>query len=67
MNTTRMEQFEKVWADRHGVPPESMVRYRFHTVEGYSLPGMASHYRTFTAALDLAQANQNLIIQEVFK
>lgn len=50
---SRMESFEKIWAERHGVPLEAMAQYRFTTKEGYRLPDMASHYRTHCAALDM--------------
>jgi len=49
---SRMEQFEKLWSERHGVPAESMSQYRFASREGYCLPDMASHYRTFCETLD---------------
>lgn len=48
----RMQSFEQSWAARHGVPVESMVQYRFESREGYRLPDMAAHYRTYCDALD---------------
>lgn len=49
---SRMEKFEKVWAARHGVPAETLVQYRFESKEGYRLPGMAAHFRTYCDTLD---------------
>lgn len=49
---TRQESFEKHWAETHDVPVETMAQYRWKDQDGYRLPGMASHYRTFCAALD---------------
>lgn len=49
---TRMERFEKIWADQHAVPPESLLQYRWVTQEGYRLPAMAAHFRTFCETLD---------------
>jgi hypothetical protein len=54
---SRMEKFEKVWADRHGVPAETLVQYRFESKEGYRLPGMAAHYRTYCDTLDSVVVN----------
>lgn len=50
---TRQELFEAHWADVHAVPVEAMAQYRFSEKDGYRLPGMAAHYRTFCAALQL--------------
>lgn len=49
---TRQERFEQIWSDFHAVPAESLVQYRWITQDGYRLPDMAAHYRTFCAALD---------------
>lgn len=48
----RQESFEKHWAQTHDVPVESMAQYRWKDQDGYRLPGMAAHYRTFCAAMD---------------
>jgi hypothetical protein len=48
-----MEMFETHWADVHDLPVETLAQYRHATKDGYRLPGMASHYRTFCAALQL--------------
>lgn len=49
---SRMKGFEKLWADRHGIAPEDLVQYRFESRDGYRLPDMAAHYRTFCDTLD---------------
>lgn len=49
---TRQERFEQIWSDFHAVPAESLVQYRWITQDGYRLPDMAAHYRTFCATLD---------------
>lgn len=49
---TRMERFEKIWSAQHAVPPESLLQYRWVTQEGYRLPAMAAHFRTFCETLD---------------
>lgn len=48
----RQLAFEQSWAERHGVPVESMAQYRHKTREGYCLPDMASNFRSFCAALE---------------
>lgn len=53
---TKQERFEAMWADRHSVPVETMAKYRFKDADGYRLPGMAAHYRTFCAAWDMIEA-----------
>lgn len=55
---TRQERFEQIWSDFHAVPAESLVQYRWITQDGYRLPDMAAHYRTFCAALDSVEADQ---------
>ncbi len=50
--TDRQLAFEQSWAERHGVPVESMAQYRHKTREGYCLPDMASNFRSFCAALE---------------
>lgn len=58
----RQDKFEILWALRHDVPAESLKQYRFETKEGYRLPEMAAHYRTFCAALDsLSAENQRIV------
>lgn len=52
-NLERQLKFETIWAERHSVPLESMVQYRFKDQDGYRLPSMAAHYRTFCAALEM--------------
>lgn len=49
---TRQERFERIWAAQHAVPPESLLQYRWVTQEGYRLPAMAAHFRTFCETLD---------------
>lgn len=49
---TRQERFEQIWSDFHAVPAESLVQYRWITQDGYRLPDMAAHYRTFCETLD---------------
>ena len=48
----RQQAFEAIYAKQHDVPAESLVRYRFESKDGYSLPMIASHYRTYCEALD---------------
>lgn len=48
----RQQAFEAIYAKQHDVPAESLVQYRFESKEGYSLPGIASHYRTYCDTLD---------------
>lgn len=52
MNIERMENFERYWAHRYGGSPEGLARHRFVSREGYGLPGMAAHYRTYCDTLD---------------
>lgn len=49
---SRQQKFEQIWAERHGIPAETLAQYRFDSKEGYSLPGMAAHYRTYCDTLD---------------
>ena len=49
---SRQQDFEAIYAKQHDVPAESLVQYRHKSKEGYSLPGIASHYRTYCEALD---------------
>ena len=49
---SRQQAFEAVYAKQHDVPAESLVQYRFESKEGYSLPGISSHYRTYCDTLD---------------
>lgn len=48
----RQQAFEAIYAKQHDVPAESLVQYRFESKDGYSLPMIASHYRTYCEALD---------------
>lgn len=48
----RQQSFEAIYAKQHDVPAESLVQYRFESKDGYSLPGIASHYRTYCDTLD---------------
>ena len=48
----RQQAFEAIYAKQHDVPAESLVQYRHKSKEGYSLPGIASHYGTYCMALD---------------
>lgn len=49
---SRQQAFEAIYAKQHDVPAESLVQYRFESKEGYSLPGIASHYRFYCLAMD---------------
>lgn len=49
---TRQQAFEAIYAKQHDVPAESLVQYRFESKDGYSLPGIASHYRTYCMVMD---------------
>lgn len=49
---SRQESFERHYAEQHDVPVESMAQYRWAEKDGYRLPAIAAHYRTFCAALD---------------
>ena len=46
------QAFEAIYAKQHDVPAESLVQYRHKSKDGYNLPGIASHYRTYCDALD---------------
>lgn len=48
----RQQAFEAIYAKQHDVPAESLVQYRHKSKEGYNLPGIASHYRTYCLTLD---------------
>ena len=48
----RQQAFEAIYAKQHDVPAESLVQYRFESKEGYRLPMIASHYRTYCDTLD---------------
>ena len=60
MNTNRMESFESSWAERHDIPAESLVQYRHATKDGYRLPDMAKHYRTWCLAIDAVYLEQEI-------
>lgn len=49
---SRQQAFEAIYAKQHDVPAESLVQYRFESKDGYSLPGIARHYRTYCDTLD---------------
>lgn len=49
---SRQQAFEAIYAKQHDVPAESLVQYRHKSKEGYSLPGIASHYRTYCMVMD---------------
>lgn len=49
---SRQQAFEAIYAKQHDVPAESLIQYRFKSKDGYSLPMIASHYRTYCEALD---------------
>lgn len=49
-----MDSFEMSWAERHDIPVESLEQYRHTTQDGYRLPGLASHYRTWCIAIEHA-------------
>jgi len=54
--SSRQIAFEQNWAERHDVPAETMAQYRHSSREGYSLPDMATNFRTFCAALEWQSA-----------
>lgn len=58
MNIARMEKFEALWSARHDLPAESLAQYRFESREGYRLPELAAHYRTFVDVLSLKEDEQ---------
>ena len=49
---SRQQAFEAFEAKRHYVSAESLVQYRHKSKDGYNLPVMASHYRTYCEILD---------------
>lgn len=49
---SRQQAFEAIYAKQHAVPAESLVQYRHKSKEGYNLPGIASHYRTYCEVMD---------------
>ena len=49
---SRQQAFEAIYAKQHDVPAESLVQYRHKSKEGYNLPGISSHYRTYCDTLD---------------
>lgn len=49
---SRQQAFEAIYAKQHDVPAESLVQYRHKSKDGYNLPGIASHYRTYCQTLD---------------
>lgn len=53
--SSRQVAFEQNWAERHDVPAETMAQYRHASREGYSLPDMATNFRTFCAALEWSE------------
>lgn len=57
----RQTKFEIIWADNHSVPVESMAKYRFDDRDSYRMPDMASHYRTFCAALEAFESELPMI------
>lgn len=63
---TRKERFEQIWSDFHAVPAESLVQYRWINQDGYRLPDMAAHYRTFCAALDSVEIKLPELNPEMF-
>lgn len=63
---SRMSSFETLWAARHGVPAETLVQYRFESKEGYRLPGMAAHFRTYCDTLDSVVIELPVLNPEMF-
>lgn len=49
---SRQQAFEAIYAKQHDVPAESLVQYRHKSKDGYNLPGIASHYRTYCEVMD---------------
>lgn len=45
------ERFERFYEESRGLPVGTCAAHRHATKDGYRLPDMASHYRTFCAAL----------------
>lgn len=54
--------FEINWADRHGVPAESLAQYRHESREGYRLPDMATNFRTWCAACAWLEAQSAPVV-----
>jgi hypothetical protein len=54
--------FEADWADRHGVPAESMAQYRHDSREGYRVPDMATNFRTWCAACEWMEAQSKPVV-----
>lgn len=46
----RRDAFEKSWAARHRVSIEEIREHRFETEDGYDLPALAAHYRTWCSS-----------------
>lgn len=53
---TRQEAFERSYAESHDLPIETFSQYRMG--DTYRLPGIASHWRTWQAALDAAEEQE---------
>lgn len=58
----RQTKFEIIWADNHSVPVETMAQYRFEDRDSYRMPDMASHYRTFCAAVEVFESELPMIM-----
>lgn len=58
----RQLSFEAHWGDQHGVPAESLAKLRWVTQEGYRLPDMASHFRTWCAGLEWLESQAKPVV-----
>ena len=63
---SRQQAFEAIYAKQHDVPAESLVQYRFESKDGYNLPGIASHYRTYCDTLDSIVVEMPMISFSMF-
>lgn len=52
--TNRQDGFEVLWSLRHDLTAGTLKQYRFDSREGYRLPDLASHFRTYCDTLDSA-------------
>ncbi len=62
---SRQQAFEAIYAKQHDVPAESLAQYRFESKEGYSLPGIASHYRTYCMVMDSFDSDLSSLKSEI--
>lgn len=63
---TRQEAFEVIYAKQREVPAESLVQYRHKSKDGYNLPQIASHYRTYCETIDSIVVDLGACAAEVY-